>query len=44
MNHEWQRIRDVPAHCLCIWLWIPDKASWARAYAVPGCPWHTREL
>ena len=42
MNHEWQRLRDVPRSCLCIWLWIPDKAGYARVQTTPGCPRHTR--
>ena len=41
MKHEWQRVRDVPRTCHCTWLWVPDKAAFARAWAVPGCPWHT---
>jgi len=42
VNHEWQRLRDVPRSCLCIWLWIPDKAGYARVQTTPGCPRHTR--
>jgi len=42
--HEWQRIRDIPRSCLCIWLWKTDRAGYVRTRPDLNCPWHLVRL
>lgn len=39
--HESERIRDVPASCICTWAWSRYQIKWLRKWPRFECPWHS---
>jgi hypothetical protein len=35
------RVRDIPASCICRWLWKVKLRRWELFQMRSGCPWHT---